>query len=1211
MKITPHLQCLRQFVILALCAIPIASLATTEPPAAKIVNLQGSGQYRPENVPQWSPAGVNQGLFPGNFVRTGDLSRMALLFVDQTQLSLNQNSQLQIKQVQDPQKKLDTTVRLNQGRSWTQSKQISNRLTMETPSATAAIRGTDWEMEVDENGKSTLTVLSGTVDFYNEQGRVTVNRNEQAVAEVGKAPVKLIIHNPRNRVQWVNAYTIETLRHVYLHDESVSHLRQQLANTKGNDPASLARRGNIHADLGQWTHAEQQYRNALEQQPNAADALLGMGYVELHRGDLKQAESYFARVPAESEKELLALGRAAALIQGEQFKTALEALQHLVSTPDLKQPAAYLMLSDLMVYSGEPGKAIETLQQARQRFPGNPRIASQTARVHLFADQPEESGKQIQEAFKQNPQALEAYLALGALTRKQGDAKGAESAYLAAVTLKPEDDRGWYGLGSVASEKEDVKKGRADLKRALAIQPNGPGYRGELATLETFANNLKPAEAEYQQALKDNPGDYVALTGLGLLELKRGNTQQALESFLKASVIEPRYARAHMYTAVAYYQLGRVERALEELARAKELDPKDPFPYMLASMIYGDHFEAGKAIAEGKEAMQRMPYLKSLNQIANDQKGTANLGSALAFFGMEEWAFNHAQESYNPLWGGSHLFLADRYPGLFSKNSELFQGYLTDPTAFGGSNRFQTLLAKPGNYLAAGLRFSQNDESKGYQPYITANGYSNSNFPLAYFLDASNTEVQPGTSDISANSSTITAALGANPVHELGLFGFATQTDTNGNLGIYPATYKSDRLDLGGHYKFSPTSQLWLKLGDGKEETRLNGYSSNGGLSYSTDTKTREYQLRHIFSLDANTELSWGYESATLDTPQALAITAPNYPDNPVVASSVAQNLSSDAYVSGRFSLTHELLVQTDLFHQRYTKKVDNSSVLVGYPETYSHSQNEHTESEINKRLGLVYRWGANRLMRAAYQEWIRPASVSTLSSITTAGIPLDDQLVSPGGSITRSRVQLEWELSPNTFALLYADNRRVKNGPVEGIQSSYLEGLDKLKLNTLVNAASFDLLEGTPLFNEGKALSAGAALNHVLSPHWSVYSRYVYTDSELTGGDRRVEGFPIPYLPRHQLVLGTTWTGPQRLLFNALAIWRGDRFATVDREERLDDPGSYDDKSRKLHAGWDMGFRTYWESQDKHWSFDTIVANILFSKNFSTYYGINAKYRF
>jgi hypothetical protein len=44
-----------------------------------------------------------------------------------------------------------------------------------------------------------------------------------------------------------------------------------------------------------------------------------------------------------------------------------------------------------------------------------------------------------------------------------------------------------------------------------------------------------------------------------------------------------------------------------------------------------------------------------------------------------------AQQSYSPYLAASHLFLADRYPGEYNKNSELLQGFLTDPTAFGGS----------------------------------------------------------------------------------------------------------------------------------------------------------------------------------------------------------------------------------------------------------------------------------------------------------------------------------------------------------------------------------------------------------------------------------------------------------------------------------------------------------------------------------------------
>ena len=141
-------------------------------------------------------------------------------------------------------------------------------------------------------------------------------------------------------------------------------------------------------------------------------------------------------------------------------------------------------------------------------------------------------------------------------------------------------------------------------------------------------------------------------------------------------MIEPRYARAALFTAVAYYQLGHTARALETFEKAAKLDEKDPLPHLMMSLVHFDALELGKAIETAREAQTRMPYLKSLNQVLTDQKGNANLGSALAAFGMEEWSQAYAYDSYSPYWAGSHLFLADRFSGTFNKNSELFKGFL-------------------------------------------------------------------------------------------------------------------------------------------------------------------------------------------------------------------------------------------------------------------------------------------------------------------------------------------------------------------------------------------------------------------------------------------------------------------------------------------------------------------------------------------------------
>ncbi|HET7776773.1 MAG TPA: FecR family protein, partial [Azospira sp.] len=166
---------MRAFILgCLLCLSPLLVNAATS--SASVVSLQGSGDFKAADKSDWQRVSVKQPLFHGDFVRTGDLSQMALLFSDNTQLRLNQNSQLQIKSVGDSQG-AQTVVKLNAGRAWSQIKPQTGggsggvRVNMETPSATMSIRGTDWEVEVAPDGTTQLVVLSGTVEIGNAQGQ--------------------------------------------------------------------------------------------------------------------------------------------------------------------------------------------------------------------------------------------------------------------------------------------------------------------------------------------------------------------------------------------------------------------------------------------------------------------------------------------------------------------------------------------------------------------------------------------------------------------------------------------------------------------------------------------------------------------------------------------------------------------------------------------------------------------------------------------------------------------------------------------------------------------------------------------------------------------------------------------------------------------------------------------------------------------------------
>lgn len=1175
----------------------VAQAAVPKGSAAEILSVQGAGEQRAAATADWQTARPAQALGNGAFVRTREASKMALLFADETQVRLSQNSVLQIKNVASNASAAqgETTLLLSLGRAWSQTKRAPDaRLNMQTPAATAAIRGTDWELDVDASGKTLLTVLSGSVEFANEQGRVTVGRNEAAIAEVGKAPVKLQITNPRDRVQWVNALTADPLRHVAAADL----------------PAPL-----------------KPAREALK------------------RGDLAAADA--ALTTAAASRPWTPLLAAARQVLAGDLAGARQALISATAA-DGAPAAGYLMLSDLDLIAGDYPAAIATLEAGLKRLPDQPELLAQLARAQLLADRLDDSARTLARAKNADNATL--LIARGELARRQGDAPATLDAFARATRAAATDDRAWYALGSAQNEREDSGPARDSLVRALQLNPAGPGYRGELGTLETFANRLADADRAFAQALQDNPADYVALTGLGLLRLKQGRAEDALDAFLRAGVLEPRYARAKTYTAVAYYRLGRHQDAISTLRQASELDDKDPVPYMFLSQIYTDLFRAGEAIAASRAAVTRLPYLKSLNQLANDQKGSANLGASLAFFGLEDWALELAQQSYYPYWGGSHLFLADRYVGEFNKNSELFQGFLSDPLAFGAGNRYSSLLQTSGHYGAVDASF----DKSGYRlsaPAATVNGLVNGGVPVAYFAQgqravASHFPIDVGVVGVPAfadpsggadvRAQVATLGLGAMLTERVGLFAYGNEfkvklrgrnrVDLFGDDPISTTIDNTVRQSaLGLSFRASPTSQTWAKVGHSEEYTLLAGApalfvqdASAGvlGLFAAPAKKFEDFQLRHTMDLAAGTRASLGVEHVreTQDSEVAGAGTLFNAATYPAAADVLL--FSGSNHITRRFTALTAALqrqispsVQLDgtvaVNELRERIRGDNAAVLLidGATDVNSVKVDDRRHT-VTPRLGLVFRPDERMSFRVAYQDWLRPLSVSTLNSVETAGIPIEDRLLEAGGRLKRGVAQWSWGVAEDSFVSLKADYQRVRNPGTLGVdlRTPSLPFLEALRNTQLFNLSSTDLLEATPEFERGTVRAFTAGASRLFTANLSGYVKYLYqdSDSEYQNDGRWVTGKRIPFLPRDTFVLGTTFAHPSRLYLSGRLVYRSSRFE--DKENFT-----------FLPARWSADLIAQWESQDKHWGLGLALFNVGGKRieRQPERYLVNAQYRF
>jgi tetratricopeptide (TPR) repeat protein len=1086
---------------ISLCACAAASAAD---PAASIASVEGKGEFREASETAWRAASIRQPLFPTNFVRTLDLSKMAIVFSDRTQLALGANSTLQIKEV-GPR----TVVNLNKGKSWTQSKTTPSGLIMETPSALAAIRGTDWEMIVDDAGTATLSVFSGEVELYNDQGNVRVGPSEQARAEKGRPPVKLSIQVSRERMQWVSAASIDPSRH---RGETLAQAYARLA-------AAASR--------------------------SAEDELL-LGDIEIYRGEVAAARAAFARGAA--------------------------------------------------------------------RFPDDARFQVALAQVAVLSDDEAGARAHIAKAMARRGDSVDAYNALGDIERRAGHAEAALRAYAQAMRLAARDPRGALGTGVVEGERENTRRALAYLEQALALAPRDPAILGELGVVEGAVGDVARARAHIAEALEAQPDNYVALTSLGVVELRAGRAEAALDALLRATLIEPRYARAHVWLAATYYELGREAAALEELRRAAGADPKDPLPHLLASMVLMDRLRPVEAWQEAREALVRQPFAKSLNAVADNQRGVANMGYPLGFMGLESWARSTAYDSYDPFWGASHFFLSDRHAGSFDRRSELMQGFVTDPLAFGASNRFQSLLPVPGHHGTLAFNASTSDDLRFTVPVVTLNGYEAGRVPFAYFIEASESRTQPRNSPVDLGGPIYTVALGAKPATDLGVFLYAQRANAREEIGHEGVTGEfarvgvtAKRADAGLRYTPDARSSLWVKAGATRTDADTQDFATLALPEVTVQRATfgqptvrgSDGALRYTFEPRAGLQLTAGVEGAHRRSTQAIQRDAGfHFVGDAAVRETleqVARDRSASAYGHAAWE-SGALRLEAGAAWSRYRVEHDTDVARLSGPQ---HLFERFERKGGDPMAGFAWRFADAAALRAACRRWLRPAGDDTFMPVAVAGMALEDQLVLAGGRLDQCRLGAEWKPGTRSFVLAAYEEDRVRNlvSPIEGPLNpgNDVTNLERLRNLVLSIPPKVDELEEKPVFGEGRVRRATLAIDHIVARPLALRASYSYADARNTGNG--FDGNRIPYVARHVAAAGFTVMPGWHSYLTVLGIYRTRRFA--DEANTVALPG-----------GWDGRFIAYIETPDKRWSLELRAANLL-KKEASDVFFATVSYRF
>ncbi|HEU5180219.1 MAG TPA: tetratricopeptide repeat protein [Candidatus Polarisedimenticolia bacterium] len=481
----------------ALAALPVLVLFgsirggsfAAGPAVARITSMQNTVESRPSGKTGWAPATVNQTLQGHDRVRTGAASRASLLYADQTLHRLNEKSEVEIL---PPAGDTPGVLKVLSGQHYFSSRTPKDFGKIETPTVTAAIKGTEFEVDVAEDSTVTITMLEGVVQASNAQGSLEVRPGEQAYVEPGKAPVRRTLVHPRDAVAWSFYYP------PILGKGDAARLEKQ-----GAAGDSLSRAA-TKLSAGQVDEAKPLVDGALKTNPRDPIALALSSVIASGENRREDATKLAGEAMAAAPDSAAAALAGSIAAQGAFDIDKATALARKASELDPSSGEAKARTAEMLMAQGNIEQARSMAEAAVKAAPGNARALS----VLGFVELAEFNSSKARQLFEQAVQADSglplAHLGLGiSQMRTKQVEKGRESLQTAA-TLDPADSLARSYLGKAYYEERRIPEAGKELATAKELDPNDPTPYLYDAILKQNDNRPLEALTAMQESIERN-----------------------------------------------------------------------------------------------------------------------------------------------------------------------------------------------------------------------------------------------------------------------------------------------------------------------------------------------------------------------------------------------------------------------------------------------------------------------------------------------------------------------------------------------------------------------------------------------------------------------------------------------------------------------------------------------------------------------------------
>jgi hypothetical protein len=174
--------------------------------AGVIIYVEGDVQFKRGGAGSYSGLRLNEALQPGDIIKTGPGAKTSLATKGGAEIRINQNSIFQIP----AESKAKNIFNLSMGQVWSRMLHKKARLSVRTPAAVCAIRGT--EADIEQKEIMTVKVYEGHVELQNGLGKQALRAGQiSTVAGANAAPAAPRQMNAAEQGKWQDTIQVRDL----------------------------------------------------------------------------------------------------------------------------------------------------------------------------------------------------------------------------------------------------------------------------------------------------------------------------------------------------------------------------------------------------------------------------------------------------------------------------------------------------------------------------------------------------------------------------------------------------------------------------------------------------------------------------------------------------------------------------------------------------------------------------------------------------------------------------------------------------------------------------------------------------------------------------------------------------------------------------------------------------------------------------------------